>query len=174
MRHGKNYNRVGWGQRGEPCGRREGRTRPIEWCVPLPQGGPNTPLKIDGLCGPKTTGAIHAFQLRQFGPPRADSRVDPGGPTLTSLNELSATSGGLLGPDVCLLLDPCPIDVKTASLFQIGTGPSFVLASFVPTSAPAGGGDAAIMQAAFKDSRTTRGRVDSLDEVRFRAGEEFV
>jgi len=123
--------------------------------VPMQQGGPNTPLKIDGLCGPKTTGAIQAFQSRQFGPTRADSRVDPGGPTLASLNELSATGGGLFGPDVCLLLDPCPVDVKTASLFQLGTGPSFVLASFVPTSAPAGGGDAAIMQAAFKDSRTT-------------------
>lgn len=30
--------------------------------VPPIDGGPTPPLKIDGLCGPKTIGAIRAFQ----------------------------------------------------------------------------------------------------------------
>jgi len=30
--------------------------------VPFPKGGPNPLLGVDGLCGPKTSGAISRFQ----------------------------------------------------------------------------------------------------------------
>lgn len=43
-------------------------------------------LKEDGLIGPKTIGAIKAFQLRQQ--TGKDGRVDPNGPTLKRLNEV--------------------------------------------------------------------------------------
>lgn len=55
--------------------------------VPPDQGGPKVPLKVDGICGPKTKGAIQTFQLRHFGWKLADSRVDPGKPTIAKLNE---------------------------------------------------------------------------------------
>ncbi len=53
-------------------------------------GGPNSPLKVDGICGPKTKGAIQAFQLKHFGWKLADSRVDPAGATLKKMNEMAA------------------------------------------------------------------------------------
>src|SRR5438874_8881368 len=49
--------------------------------VPAAEGGPAAPLKVDGLSGPKTEGAIQKFQLFRFGWKGADSRVDPDGPT---------------------------------------------------------------------------------------------
>jgi hypothetical protein len=52
-------------------------------------GGPVVKLKVDGICGPKTKAAIQNFQLKQFGWPGADGRVDPGKRTLARLNELS-------------------------------------------------------------------------------------
>jgi hypothetical protein len=61
--------------------------------APVTQGGAMPPLKIDGICGPVTVGAIQHFQLRHFG--RSDQRVDPNGPTLARLNELGL-SGSVL------------------------------------------------------------------------------
>jgi hypothetical protein len=55
--------------------------------VPTGSGGPVPPLAVDGLCGPKTIGAIQRFQRHHFGWPGTDGRVDPGGPTLHKLNE---------------------------------------------------------------------------------------
>jgi hypothetical protein len=55
-----------------------------------PDGGPNPPLKVDGICGHKTKSAIQNFQLLHFGWKLADGRVDPGGPTLARMNELAA------------------------------------------------------------------------------------
>jgi len=55
--------------------------------VPPIDGGPNPPLKIDGLCGPKTIGAIRAFQQKHFGWAGCDGRIDPGKQTLRMLNE---------------------------------------------------------------------------------------
>jgi len=55
--------------------------------VPPIDGGPTPPLKIDGICGPKTIGAIRDFQLKQFGWSGADGRVDPGRQTIRRLNE---------------------------------------------------------------------------------------
>ena len=49
-------------------------------------GGPLPPLAEDGLAGPKTNGAIRAFQ--QFHRVASDGRVDPGGPTLKRMNEV--------------------------------------------------------------------------------------
>lgn len=56
--------------------------------VPRDQGRPQPTLKLDGLCGPKTTSAIQKFQLQHFGWSGADGRVDPGGQTLAKLNAL--------------------------------------------------------------------------------------
>lgn len=52
-------------------------------------GGPSIFLKVDGLAGPKTNGAIHEFQLVHFGFKGADGRVDPEGPTLRKLNQFA-------------------------------------------------------------------------------------
>ncbi len=61
--------------------------------VTAANGGPQPSLAVDGLVGPKTIGAIQRFQRIQLG--FADGRVDPAGPTLRRLNELSsARSGG--------------------------------------------------------------------------------
>lgn len=54
--------------------------------VPPIDGGPAPPLKIDGLCGPKTIGAIRAFQQKHFGWSGCDGRIDPGKQTITMLN----------------------------------------------------------------------------------------
>lgn len=53
-------------------------------------GGPVPPLAEDGLIGPKTQGAIRAFQ--QFHQVASDGRVDPGGPTLKKMNEVQKSS----------------------------------------------------------------------------------
>jgi hypothetical protein len=50
-------------------------------------------LKVDGLVGPKTLGAITAFQKRNVS--RADGRVDPMGPTINAL--FNQHLAGLLG-----------------------------------------------------------------------------
>jgi peptidoglycan hydrolase-like protein with peptidoglycan-binding domain len=55
-------------------------------------GGANPPLKVDGVCGPKTKGAIQKFQLQHFGWKLADARVDPGGETLAKMNAMAAVS----------------------------------------------------------------------------------
>lgn len=55
--------------------------------VPPIDGGPTPPLKIDGLCGPKTIGAIRAFQQKHFGWAGCDGRIDPGKQTIAKLNE---------------------------------------------------------------------------------------
>ena len=60
--------------------------------VPFTSSGPNPKLRLDGLCGPKTSDAIHKFQLRHFGMSGADGRVDPAGRTLAKLNEFDATA----------------------------------------------------------------------------------
>lgn len=68
--------------------------------VPLVQGGLADPekLKVDGLVGSKTTGAIRRFQLKQVGPAGADSRIDPGKTTLNKLNQVLSSSSPTLDP----------------------------------------------------------------------------
>lgn len=79
--------------------------------VPPIDGGPNPPLKIDGICGPKTIGAIRAFQQKYFGWAGCDGRIDPGKQTIAKLNEkrqrwiqpslpLSLTTDGWLLADI--------------------------------------------------------------------------
>lgn len=43
-------------------------------------------LDVDGLIGPKTNAAIKTFQEKAVGMAKADSRVDPGGKSLATLN----------------------------------------------------------------------------------------
>jgi len=53
---------------------------------PLPATPEGLGLKEDGICGPKTIGAIKTFQLRQG--TGSDGRVDPNGGTLKRMNEV--------------------------------------------------------------------------------------
>lgn len=54
-----------------------------------PADGGASPLLVkDGVCGPKTKNAIQQFQLNQFGWSGADGKINPGGQTITRLNEL--------------------------------------------------------------------------------------
>jgi hypothetical protein len=45
-------------------------------------------LAIDGVVGPRTLGAITSFQ-REYAPASSDGRIDPGGPTLFQLGEMT-------------------------------------------------------------------------------------
>lgn len=54
--------------------------------ISVADGGPMPPLAEDGFIGPKTIGAIRAFQ--QFHHTGSDGRVDPNGPTLKKMNEV--------------------------------------------------------------------------------------
>jgi hypothetical protein len=57
--------------------------------VPPIDGGPPTPIKIDGKCGPQTIKTIQNFQLKHFGWSGADGRIDPGKRTHKKLIEVS-------------------------------------------------------------------------------------
>jgi hypothetical protein len=65
--------------------------------VPESGGRPAPQLKVDGLVGPLTTGAITAFQLKQYPGWNPDSRIDPDGKTLRRINELVS---GFMPPEV--------------------------------------------------------------------------
>lgn len=58
--------------------------------VPPSLGGPQTPLKLDDIVGPKTIGAIEGFQTSQFG--KKDGRVDPHGQTVKTLARLEGSA----------------------------------------------------------------------------------
>jgi len=80
------------------------------------EGGPSPLLVKDGICGPKTKNAIQQFQLKQFGWSGADGKINPGGQTITRLNEL--VGGGAERP-----LDsnggyPAVTDKKADELFK--------------------------------------------------------
>lgn len=64
-------------------------------CVPSGSGGPQPELVLDGICGPKTTGAIERFQNWQLG--FADGRVDPGGKTIRALQQFDPAPNQPLG-----------------------------------------------------------------------------
>jgi hypothetical protein len=55
--------------------------------VPVDEGGPQIPLKVDGLAWGKTIAAIKRFQSVNLGHKWPDGRVDPGGKTLARLND---------------------------------------------------------------------------------------
>ena len=55
--------------------------------VPLAEGGPQVPLKVDGLAWAKTIAAIKRFQSVSLGHKWPDGRVDPGGKTFARLND---------------------------------------------------------------------------------------
>jgi len=55
--------------------------------VPLDEGGPQVPLKVDGLAWGKTIAAIKRFQSVNLGHKWPDGRVDAGGKTFTRLND---------------------------------------------------------------------------------------
>jgi peptidoglycan hydrolase-like protein with peptidoglycan-binding domain len=76
--------------------------------VPPEQGGPSPKLTVDGKCGPQTQKAIQQFQLKHFGWKLADGRVDPNGPALAKMNELSSGAGASLGDRNVLRCHPAP------------------------------------------------------------------
>lgn len=71
--------------------------------VPPEKGGPSPPLVVDGLPWQKTQAAIRNFQRVQLGHKWPDGRVDPGGKTITKLNEFDRP------PDVVVSLPPGPM-----------------------------------------------------------------
>src|SRR5262245_11187080 len=56
------------------------------------QGGPPSPVAVDGLIGPETVGAVTRFQKKNFG--WSDGRVDPNGHTLARLSAYADMAGG--------------------------------------------------------------------------------
>lgn len=75
--------------------------------VPSAKGGPVPALKVDGLCGPKTCGAIRQFQTTSklaF----ADGRIDPGQKTEQALLALLAALGTLSNLLAGLPASPVP------------------------------------------------------------------
>lgn len=52
---------------------------------------PTAPLDVNGICGPKTVAAIVQFQRTRVGLRRGDGRVDPHGPTLAKMVQVSET-----------------------------------------------------------------------------------
>lgn len=54
-------------------------------CVPFSKGGPSPELVVDGIAGSKTLGAIARFQQACLS--LCDGRIDPGGPTLSRLQQ---------------------------------------------------------------------------------------
>jgi hypothetical protein len=82
--------------------------------VPATSGGPKPLLDPDGICGPKTIAAIQTFQVRHFGWPGADGRVDPNGPTLAKLNQFDGSS------------PPVTQQVRTLSIRRVGPSGIFV------------------------------------------------
>lgn len=55
--------------------------------VPPDKGGPQHPLKVDGLAWTKTIAAVKRFQSISMGHKWPDGRVDPGGKTFMRLND---------------------------------------------------------------------------------------
>lgn len=64
--------------------------------VPATKGGPMPALDPDGMCGPKTCGAIRTFQVRNVGGV-ADGRIDPGKKTEQALRAVLESLGLLAG-----------------------------------------------------------------------------
>jgi peptidoglycan hydrolase-like protein with peptidoglycan-binding domain len=66
--------------------------------VKVGQGGPLSPVAVDGMFGPETVGAITRFQKQNFS--WGDGRVDPNGQTLARLNACAdgAAPGAVGGP----------------------------------------------------------------------------
>lgn len=80
--------------------------------IPQLLGGPLPQLKVDGLAGPKTNGAIYGFQMKQFGPSGADGRVDPDQQTIQKIIDLLANSVGPNPPSASLFTGFTPEQVK--------------------------------------------------------------
>lgn len=80
------------------------------------EGGPSPLLVRDGICGPKTKNAIQQFQLKQFGWSGADGKINPGGQTITRLNEL--VGGGAKRPMDSNGGYPAVDDEKADELFK--------------------------------------------------------
>lgn len=58
----------------------------------LNQSGATPRLAVDEICGPKTVKAIHQYQKTIMS--RSDGRIDPGGKTLKSLNQIQKLRSG--------------------------------------------------------------------------------
>jgi hypothetical protein len=89
--------------------------------VPAVQGGADPLLKVDGMCGPKTCGAIRAFQVKQFPGVPPDSRVDPKQRTIGRINEIlsaplaqsaAATKSGFVASAAPVTVEEKPEIVK--------------------------------------------------------------
>jgi peptidoglycan hydrolase-like protein with peptidoglycan-binding domain len=84
--------------------------------VSASQGGPPSPVAVDGLIGPETVSAVTRFQKKNIG--WSDGRVDPNGDTLTRLN---ACADGMAGGPPAVFVPP-PTLPGPAGLID-GAGP---------------------------------------------------
>jgi hypothetical protein len=106
----------------ESVGRMGGKNRPDDVVtvkqllngVGPAKGGPSPPLPVTAHCDQKSIDAIQKFQLHHFGWSIADGRVDPDGPTLAKLNELSGTPASQPSPPTPIT--PTPITPTDESL----------------------------------------------------------
>lgn len=80
------------------------------------QGGASPKLKVDGLCGPVTQGAIKKFQTVHPGL-TPDSKVDPNGATLKVMNSILDPSSADHDPKA-LALDAVPTALMWAAAAQ--------------------------------------------------------
>lgn len=98
--------------------------------IDVASGGPLPPLAEDGIVGPKTLSAIRHFQ--QFHHLVTDGRVDPGGPTLTRMNELpkwglAEKNAGILAraamamPELIAMARKALLTVDAAQAYLVGS-----------------------------------------------------
>jgi|HubBroStandDraft_6_1064221.scaffolds.fasta_scaffold53856_3 hypothetical protein len=88
--------------------------------VPASLGGAGESLKVDGLVGPLTIGAISTFQQRWL--TVHDSRCDPSGPTLALLNAMAGVGDAL--PPGTATLETAKTLAVTANQAPVAARPS--------------------------------------------------
>ena len=74
------------------------------------------PLKVDGMVGPKTIGAIDLFQRQVLRWAQTDGRVDPNGKTLQALNQRAGAAPATPTPAPSLGSDPRWITIARAEI----------------------------------------------------------
>lgn len=100
------------------------------------EGGPEPPLVVDGICGPKTRKAIYHFQKKWDLMPKnwkvPDGIVDPEGPTIRRLRE---GSGSIVNPPGEFLARiPRVIGVTTAARAALGLAKTFLQRGGAPST----------------------------------------
>lgn len=99
---------------------------------PPNEGGPSPKLVVDGIVGPKTSGAISAFQRKQFGVGKADGVVDVGMRTDERLAGVTSTYSSLPAemmqhiPRALSIINIARSTISAARTFKLNGGGGFV------------------------------------------------